>query len=255
MTGANGPEHRPTGTNLVESIGKMTFTQLRRLGMAWLVAWVAACANDDPHTIRVDFRQSPQDWMAGFADYPVGQDDFYELVSDYRTLEAPLSTDENALYISGNNHSDDLWMYYKGRVAGLDANRRYSVRFEVEIATRVPNGCFGVGGAPGEGVTVKAGASDVEPESVVEGSDWRMNVDKGNQTNGGENALAIGDVANSIPCGETPQWELKQLSSEMESISVTTDGSGNVWLFVGTDSGFEATTSVYHTWIIATFEP
>ena len=120
--------------------------------------------------------------MAGFADYPVGQDDFYELVSDYRTLEAPLSTDENALYISGNNHSDDLWMYYKGRVAGLDANRRYSVRFEVEIATRVPNGCFGVGGAPGEGVTVKAGASDVEPESVVEGFDWRMNVDKGNQT-------------------------------------------------------------------------
>ena len=146
-------------------------------------------------------------------------------------------------------------MYYKGRVAGLDANRRYSVRFEVEIATRVPNGCFGVGGAPGEGVTVKAGASDVEPESVVEGFDWRMNVDKGNQTNGGENALAIGDVANSIPCGETPQWELKQLSSEMESISVTTDGSGNVWLFVGTDSGFEATTSVYHTWIIATSEP
>ncbi len=62
-------------------------------------------------------------------------------------------------------------------------------------------------------------------------------------------------MANSIPCGETPQWELKQLSSEMESISVTTDGSGNVWLFVGTDSGFEATTSVYHTWIIATFEP
>ena len=60
-------------------------------------------------------------------------------------------------------------------------------------------------------------------------------------------------MASSIPCGETPQWELKRLSSQMESISVTTNGSGNVWLFVGTDSGFEATTSVYHTWITATF--
>lgn len=233
----------------------MTLAPLKRLGVAGLVILATACANDDPQTIRIDFRQSPQGWVAGFADYPVGADEFYELVSDYRPLEAPLNTGENALYISGNNHSDDLWMYYKGRVAGLDANRRYSVSFEVEIATRVPNGCFGVGGSPGEGVTVKAGASDVEPQSVVEGSDWSMNIDKGNQTNGGENALVIGDVANSIPCGETPQWELKQLSSGMESISVTTDGNGNVWLFVGTDSGFEATTSVYYTWFIATLEP
>ena len=45
-------------------------------------------------------------------------------------------------------------MYYKGQVAGLDGNRRYSVRFDVEIATNVPNGCFGVGGAPGEAVTL-----------------------------------------------------------------------------------------------------
>jgi len=233
----------------------MTIGKFRGFKGVWLAALVAGCTNNDPQTIRVDFRQSQQSWTSGFADYPVGQDDFYELVSDYRPLEAPLSTDENALYISGNNHSDDLWMYYKGRVAGLDANRRYSVRFEVEIATRVPNGCFGVGGSPGEGVTVKAGASDVEPVSVVEGADWRMNIDKGNQTNGGVNALVIGDVANSIPCGETPQWELKQLSSGMESISVTTDGSGNVWLFVGTDSGFEATTSIYYTWFVAAFEP
>ena len=72
-------------------------------------------------------------------------------------------------------------MYYKGQVAGLDANRRYSGRFEVEIATTAPSGCFGVSGAPGEGVTVKAGASDVELESVVEGSDWRMNIEKPNQ--------------------------------------------------------------------------
>ena len=33
------------------------------------------------------------------------------------------------------------------------------------------------------------------------------------------------------------------------------DGSGSVWLFAGTDSGFEATTNVYFTWFVATFEP
>ena len=42
--------------------------------------------------------------------------------------------------------------------------------------------------------------------------------------------------------------------SGLESLQVQTDGSGSVWLFVGTDSGFEATTSVYYTWVVATFE-
>ncbi len=91
--------------------------------------------------------------------------------------------------ISGNNHSDDLWMYHKGHVAGLEPNRRYTVRFEVEIATSVASGCVGVGGAPGEDVTVKAGASTIEPGAVIIGGDWRMNIDKGQQANGGENAL------------------------------------------------------------------
>ena len=131
----------------------------------------------------------------------------------------------------------------------------YRVQFGVEFATAVPNGCFGVGGAPGEGVTVKAGVSAVEPDRMAEGGFWLMTVDKGTQTNSGEDALAIGDVANSILCGETPQWELKQLSSDSGSINVTSDSSGAVWLFVGTDSGFESITSVYYTWVRATFEP
>ena len=67
--------------------------------------------------------------------------------------------------------------------------------------------------------------------------------------------LVVGDVANSIPCGNPPQWELKQLSSGSGAVEATTDGSGSLWLFVGTDSGFEATTSVYYTWVTATFEP
>ena len=228
----------------------------RRLGVVvFAVASAQACSSNDPQTIRIDFSQGTQGFVGGFADYPVGEDALFELVTDYRPLPPPLDTSQNALFISGNNHSDDLWMYYKGRVAGLDGSRRYRVRFEVEIATSAPHGCTGVGGAPGEGVTVKAGASTDEPERVVVGADWRMNVDKGQQTNGGRNALAIGDVANSVPCGETPTWQLKQLSSGSESLVVETDGSGSVWLFVGTDSGFEATTSLYYTWVVATFDP
>lgn len=218
-------------------------------------AMLTACSNDEPMTVAIDFRQSDRGWVGDFADYPVGQDTFYELVTDYRALPEPLTASGSGLFISGLNHSDDLWMYYKGQIAGLLPDTRYRVEFHVEIATSVPNGCVGVGGAPGEGVTVKAGASEVEPNRVDEGGFWRMNVDKGQQTNGGEDAVAIGDVANSIPCNETPRWELKQLSSGSEAVEVTSDRAGAVWLFVGTDSGFESTTSIYYTTLTATFRP
>jgi hypothetical protein len=83
-----------------------------------------------------------------------------------------------------------------------------------------------------------------------------MNIDKGNQAIGGENALVVGDVASSQMCGQgQPQWQLKQLSSGAETIAVTTDGDGQAWLLMGTDSGFESTTSLYYTQVLATFEP
>ncbi len=82
-----------------------------------------------------------------------------------------------------------------------------------------------------------------------------MNVDIGSQSNGGENAVVLGNVANSLPCEGSQRWELKQVSGTGQAIEVTSDRAGAVWFFVGTDSGFEATTSLYYTWITAAFEP
>ena len=221
----------------------------------------ASCSNDttdpsEPRIGRVDFSSGQHGWTAGFADYPVGEEASYELKSDYRGLPAPLNRSQNALYISGNNHSDDLFMYWKGKIVGLSPNTTYRTHFELEFATNTPSGCIGVGGSPGESVYVKAGASDIEPEALDMGGFYQMNIDKGNQSTGGENAVVLGDVANSQPCGgAAPQWELKQLASGADAVVVTTDGEGSVWLFMGTDSGFEATTSLYYTWLEVTFEP
>ena len=80
----------------------------------------------------------------------------------------------------------------------------YLARFNVEIATNVPSGCIGVGGAPGESVWVKAGATTVEPVAIDQGGQLRMNIDKGNQSNGGANAVVLGNVANSRSCDQLP---------------------------------------------------
>ncbi len=40
-----------------------------------------------------------------------------------------------------------------------------------------------------------------------------------------------------------------------ESIAVTADQDGRVWILVGTDSGFQIITSLYYTMVTASFEP
>jgi hypothetical protein len=209
------------------------------------------------HVFDFDFSADCAGWVPGFADYPPGQDAFYHLVAGVRALPAPLDTTKKGLFISGDNHSDDLFMYFKHRVTGLQPNATYRVAFGVSIATNAPAGCAGAGGSPGENVWVKTGASAAEPVAAVdsEGS-LRLNVDKGDQSAGGRNAVVVGDLASSQPCGEgNPRYELKQLTSGADSVEVAADSSGAARLLVGTDSGFEGTTSVYFTSLTSVFVP
>ena len=200
------------------------------------------------------FSTGPQGWVAGFADYRADDEESFALVAAYLPLPEPLDASRSALYIAGSNHSDDLWMYHKVQNV-LPPDTSYRVTFRVQIATNVPMHCVGPG-SPGESVYVKAGVSVGEPDRFLDDlRHWRMNVDKGNQSSAGEDALVIGDIANSQECGAGPRrWEIKTLSSGSESISFTTDGSGVVWLFVGTDSGFEGRSEVYYTRFVALFD-
>jgi len=228
----------------------------RRLLFALLpLLLLSGCAGSSAsEEVFVDFTLGPRGWSSGFSDYPVGQERFFELDDGYRPLPPPLDSMGSALYISGNNHSGDLFMFYRGKVGGLEAGRTYRVSFSVEFATSVPQGCVGIGGAPGESVYVKGGASEVEPMAVSAGGYYRMNIDKGEQSSGGANAVVLGDVANSQPCGAgAPQWELKKVSGG-GAVEVTADAEGSLWLFVGTDSGFEGTSSLYYTSVRAILE-
>jgi hypothetical protein len=228
-----------------------------RSGVAVLFAISVACTDNATETtipcFDFNFCDGSQGWVAEFSDYPPGDESFYELASGYRRLPPPLSS-RGGLFISGNNHSDDLFMYLKRRVGGFEPNTDYQVSFIVDFATDVPTGCGGAGGSPGESVFVKAGASNIEPNSVVDQLGWlRMNIDKGNQANGGANAVVIGNVANSTLCEQKiRRYEIKELRSP-RPVLVTTDETGSAWLLVGTDSGFEAVTTLYYTRITAEF--
>jgi hypothetical protein len=195
-------------------------------------------------TVEVDFNRTLMGWAAGFADYPRGQEAFYELMSGHRPLPAPLlQQGRMGFYISGNNHSDDLFMYLRGRIDGLRPSTRHGVEIRFDLATDAPSGCIGVGGPPGEGVTAKAGAAPIEPLPERLGT----TIDKGNQTVGGRDAIVVGHIANSNTDCANPRYEIKRLSSAGKQLAAQSAADGTLWIFIGTDSGFEGKTSLYYT--------
>ena len=80
-----------------------------------------------------DFDRGFQGFTAGFADYPKGQEDFFELTSGHRAIPSPLGS-RSGLFISGNNRSDDLFMFFKGRIDGLIPGARY----DIEVSWKSP---------------------------------------------------------------------------------------------------------------------
>ncbi|HEX8637209.1 MAG TPA: hypothetical protein VF692_04025, partial [Pyrinomonadaceae bacterium] len=140
--------------------------------------------------IEFNFNQGTHGWTAGFADYPPNIGTGYELGAGIRWMPRKLTrTPRRGFYVQGHNRSDDLFMFLKRRLTagdGIVAGRTYRITYVITIASNAPSGCAGIGGAPGEAVTLKAGASSIEPLAVLQTNGYlRMNVDKGNQSLGG----------------------------------------------------------------------
>ncbi len=216
-----------------------------------ILAFFAACNTGDdtgkePVELTFDFSGGAAGWTGDFADYPVGEAESYELDYKISTLPAPLDENEAAFVLTGTNMSDDLFMFMKKRITGLEPNTTYNADFTVEFASDVPDGTPGIGGSPGESVFIKAGATQVEPVPVEDDMDYyRMNIDKGNQSQGGSDMVVIGDFSNDT---DEEVYVLKNVSTETP-LTVTTSQNGELWLIVGSDSGFEGNTTIYYNFI------
>lgn len=198
-----------------------------------------------------EFTQDTEGWVGDFADYPTEDNEFYELTFRHDSLPSPLDTTDGALLLSGSNLSDDLFMFIKKKIEGLTPNTSYTVKFNAEVATNAPDGSVGIGGSPANSVYIKVGATSVEPIPIVDVDNYfRMNIDKGNQSQSGRDMIVIDDFANR---SENFVYQLKTIQNQ-QIIEVTTGAQGSCWLILGTDSGFEGKTTIYFNRIQATFE-
>ncbi len=199
--------------------------------------------------LTYDFQNNSQPWEGDFADYPSGEEVFYELNYEYSSLPAPLDTNKGALKQTGNNYSDDLFMFIRRKINDLKPNTKYKVLLKVEFATNAPDGLVGVGGAPG-GVIILVGATTIKPKKVIRTDYYgmyRMNIwseSKGNL----EHMIEIGNFANDNDI-ENHDYKLKTLTSKDRNITVSTNNQGELWLIIATDSGYEGLTTIYYNLI------
>ncbi|MFC1563298.1 hypothetical protein ACFL6G_00115 [candidate division KSB1 bacterium] len=227
--------------------GRIKMVRIPVLLMVQVLFLFISCSDSsdvDSVSFGYDF-DSREGWAVGFSDYPVGQEEFYELSYEVTTLPSNIGSNIPALKISGNNHSDDLFMYAKKRIVGLRSNTTYELRFNLSFATNESNESVGVGGSPGSGVYVKAGAYFSEPVAVEDNGYYLMNFDKGDQSEGGQDAVVLGTFGDSNPPEDT-SYRMNNLNSDSNPLTVTTSDLGILWIVVGTDSGFEATTTIYY---------
>lgn len=193
-------------------------------------------------SVVYDFAESDHGWEGDFSDYPVGDSVAYGLRFEYDSLPPNLG-DGKGLMISGTNYSDDLFMFVKKKVTGLLPSTEYQIGFQVKFASNAPSGTIGVGGSPGESVYLKAGASAIEPLKIVENGYYRMNIDKGNQLSGGGQMVLVGNIASP---STSYDYNLIERSNGA-SFMAASDANGELWVIVGTDSGFEGTTTLYYS--------
>jgi hypothetical protein len=207
-----------------------------------------------------DFRNGPLGWQAGFADYSPLSEPTMELASGIRALPAELGVQGTGFFIQAHNRSDDVFMFLKKKLTradGIQPNQLYEVSYEMAIGSQAGGeNCAGIGGHPGFSVYLKAGAASVEPLSALAADNhYRMNVDIGQQSQGGSAASVAGNISTGASdCQSTAPFRTIT-RSHRHPVPVMSNRAGEIWLLVGTDSGFEGLTRLYYQSIKATLIP
>jgi hypothetical protein len=201
-----------------------------------------------PVSASFDFSRGDEGWQAGFADLPTNPNETYQLEAGVRPLPPELGVGGTGYLLQSDNHSDDIFMFLKRRLGsddGVVPNQAYEVRFTIRFASNAPTGAIGAGGAPGESVLLKAGAAAVEPVAVPQDDgNARMNVDVGGNSQSGPAASIVSNIANGLEGISVPYVSLTR--EHTHTSTVRADAERNLWLLVGTDSGFEGLTALYY---------
>lgn len=206
-------------------------------------------ATPSEQVLIYDFASGTDNWTGGFADWhPPYTGNDWNFVFERTKLPSPLPSTKYSLHLGGMNRSDDLFMFLKREIKGLEANRDYDIIFELEIASNAPTDGVGVGGPP-SALTIKAGAVLAQPDTVYDKTQKLFvmkNIEKGAQSNAGKDVKLLGDIG--VAPGQT-QYAIIKRDNKTNPHRIKTDSKGTIWVLIGTDSGFEGRSDLYYSQI------
>ena len=199
------------------------------------------------------FSESAQGFSIDTADHSVEHPLNFRIKSEMANLPAPYEFRKGILF-EWSNYSDDMKGYIKKKITGLSKNSQFQVDFKVEVLSSIPEGCLGIGGAPGESVVVAAALLTEEPIKTVESKSggqffyehFYIYIDGIREDL--NDFAQMGHIGLPIPCNDytlnNPVWEIKSLTNN-DNFFVTTNSTGEAWVYVSIDSGFEGVSTFY----------
>ncbi|OCT13449.1 hypothetical protein A8709_17740 [Paenibacillus pectinilyticus] len=201
--------------------------------------------------LSYDFSMDNGGWTTGVADLPVSyQDQDYQINTKVDKVNLNDGKVINGMMLSGMNRSDDLFMYMSKKLdstAGLKPNTEYEVKLRLDLASNEAESSMGIGGGPASSVYVKAGVVDREPTVKTDSTDpstpyYRLNLDKGNQATDGKDLTLLGNIAKQD--AEKSGFQLKSFE---RTYTVKSNAAGELYVIIGTDSGYEGLQKLYFT--------
>ncbi|MFD0669967.1 copper amine oxidase N-terminal domain-containing protein [Cohnella sp. GCM10027633] len=213
---------------------------------------------DSSIRLAYDFVKDDGGWKTGVADLPVDyQSQDFQIKTKVDAVKLADGTTVRGMLLGGMNRSDDLFLYMTKKLSGTDGlkpNTTYEVKLRFDLATEEADGSFGVGGSPASSVYVKAGVVGKAPAVVKDDSDasmpyYRLNLDKGNQSTDGKDVALLGNVAK--PNADKSGFQLKKFE---RTFTAKSNAAGELYVILGTDSGYEGLQTHYFTNIDLTLE-
>jgi hypothetical protein len=207
-------------------------------------------------TLNYDFSETSQNFLIDTADHSVEHPSNDQIIAQMDTLPSPYAY-RNGIKFGWNNYSDDIKGFIKQKITNLSANKTFQVDFQVDVLTFMSENCAGIGGNPGQAVKVKASLLNEEPIKIIEKTEYLdhvteqyvISIDDGQS--GGDDVTVMGHIGLPIACDDAffmnpLVWEIKPLTND-EVFTFTSDASGEAWVYVSIDSGFEGISEFYLT--------
>jgi len=225
----------------------------RPLFIIVLGLWTLGCTSTPEDDIRVfnssyDFNDSQYEWSGDFTDYKIRDSSQVKFQFLYTNVPTNTPVSQRSLVLSGINTSDDLFLFIKKKITGLKPDTEYTIAFDVEMTCNSDK-------QSKDTLVLKAGASAFEPQKIIQGEYYRMNLDKGATGANGVDMIVIGKVglnANNI----SQEYGVIQSGIEPSAylyVKTKTNSEGDIWLILGTESIYAGVTTIYFTKAAFTF--